>query len=79
MLDAGIEHRFRYFAEQAFAAKAMEPELWRPFLQNVWARGSRQGVEEARAYVHERREDGLLDEDLERRMLQLIRDHSTMR
>lgn len=79
LLDERVEHKFRYYAEEMLMEADVEPELWRPFLQTLWTRGSRQGVDEAKEYLDTAREEGIVDDDLHQGIAKLIRKYRTMR
>lgn len=79
MLDDGVEHKFRYYAEEWFREAGIAPEVWRPFLQTVWARGSRNGIDEARDYVRNVVKEGTMDEETGKRLLRLIDQYSIVR
>lgn len=79
MLDGSRENHFRYDMEQLMAGAGQEAEEWRPFLQTLWARGSRQGLDEAREWLHEQVEEGRIDAEMESRVLGLMRKYSTVR
>ncbi len=79
MLHAGREAHFRYDVEEVLVGAGMEPEEWRPFLQTLWAQGSRQGIDEARAWVKEQASEGRISGDVEKAVLDLVRKYSTTR
>ncbi len=79
MLHAGREAHFRYDVEQILIEVGMEPEEWRPFLQTLWAQGTRQGIDEARTWVKEQTAEGKITAEVERAVLDLVRKYSTSR
>lgn len=79
MLHAGREGHFRYDVEEVLVKSGMEPEEWRPFLQTLWTQGSRQGIDEARDWVREQAAEGRIDHDVEKQVLDLVRQYSTTR
>lgn len=79
MLDAGRENHFRFDSEQILEESGMEPEDWRPLLQTIWARGSRDSVDDAKAWLRERQDEGELDGDTAKKLTQIISQYATYR
>jgi len=79
MLDGGVEHKFRYYSEELLNERGVEPETWRPFLQTLWTRGSRQSIEEAKDFLESAVDEGVIPQDLEEPLMQIIDRYSTIR
>lgn len=79
MLDSGVEHKFRYYSEELLNEAGIEPETWRPFLQTLWTRGSRQGLDEARVYLDQAVDEGIIPPELRRDLRQIIDRYSIVR
>lgn len=79
MLDASRENHFRYDIQELLVGAGLEEEEWRPFLQTLWAQGFRNGIDEAREWVHEQVEEERIPADLEKPVLDLVRKYSTVR
>lgn len=79
MLDARREAHFRYDVEEVLVGAGMETEEWRPFLQTLWAMGSRQGLDEAKEWVKEQTAEGRITDSVEEQVLRLARRYSTVR
>jgi hypothetical protein len=79
MLDGSREGHFRYDVEEVLVEAGLEPEEWRPFLQTVWAQGSRNGIDEAKNWVNEQVTEGKVPEATGSRVKQLIQRYRTVR
>lgn len=79
MLHAGREGHFRFDIEEVLVGSGMEPEEWRPFLQTLWAQGTRLGIDDARDWVREQTAEGRIDAEVEKKVLDLVRRYSTTR
>ena len=80
MLDGAQEPRFRYYMEEILIEQNhMEPENARPFIQQLWTQGFRNGTDEAREWVKEKEDEGVIDEETRQRILQLINKYSRYR
>lgn len=80
MLDSAQETRFRYYMEQILVAEgSMQPEEARPFIQGLWTQGYRNGVPEAKVWLKERVDEGMVDTDSQKKILDLIQKYSRWR
>ncbi|MDX1611865.1 MAG: hypothetical protein R3185_05810 [Candidatus Thermoplasmatota archaeon] len=80
MLDMGREDYFRYDAEQILNQAPLDEDHQKAFLQQIVARGSRQGIDEARDFIREKcDEEGLIDADARDQLIRLVGRYSTYR
>lgn len=80
MLDGSQETRFRYFLEEILIEQnGMEPENARPFIQQLWTQGNRNGTDEAKDWLFDKLNEGVVDKDTSDRILQLINKYSRYR
>ncbi len=79
MLDGSREGHFRYDVEEVLVNAGLEPEEWRPFLQTLWAQGSRNGIDEAKDWVDDQIDEGRVDEETGKKVKQLVQRYRTVR
>ncbi len=80
MLDMSREAHFRYDAEQILNDDPIDEDHQQALLQQIVARGSRQGIENARDYVREKcDEEGLIEGGTRDDLMRLLGRYSTYR
>ncbi len=79
MLNAAKEDHFRYDVEQILVDAGMAPEVWRPFLQTLWTRGTRGGIDEAKEWLKEQVDEGLIDSTTHEQVRRLVERARTVR
>lgn len=79
MLDTGRESHFRYDVEELLVTNGMTPEEWRPFLQTLWTKGSRESIDEAKEWVDEQIKLGRVDEETGTKVKQFVQRYRTVR
>lgn len=72
MLNESKEAHFRYDVEQILVESGMPAEEWRPFLQTLWARGTRLGVDEAKDWLSEQKQEGAIGDDVHNDIVRLV-------
>ncbi len=78
-LDERLEHEFRFYSEEALEEAEIAPETWRPFLQTMWIRGSRNGIDEAKEFLDSALDEGIITDDVHAAIKRLIRRYTTVR
>ncbi len=79
MLDTGREAHFRYDVEELLVTAGLTPEEWRPFLQTLWIKGSRESIDDAKDWVDEQHQLGRVDEETATKVKQYVQRYRTMR
>lgn len=79
MLDSGQETRIRYFLENILEDAGMEPETARPIIQALWTKGYRGSTEDAQAFLKEKLEEGVIDDEVRKAMAQIVKKYSRWR
>jgi hypothetical protein len=79
MLDTGRESHFRFDIEELLVTAGLTPEEWRPFLQTLWTKGSRDGLDEAKAWVDEQIELDRVDAETGTKVKQYVQRYRTVR
>lgn len=79
MLDNSKRNYFRYDMEDVLRTSSVPPEFHNSLIQQLWARGSRESVDDARDHLREKLDEGLVDEETMKLILDIIRNHSTYR
>ena len=80
MLDMGREAHFRYDAEQILNEDPIDEDHQKALLQQIVARGERQGVDPARDYVRMKCDDeGLIEPGTRDDLIRLLGRYSTYR
>lgn len=80
MLDMSREAHFRYDAEQIMNEDPIDEDHQQALLQQIIARGSRQGIEDARDYVREKcDEEELILPETRDDLMRLLGRYSTYR
>ncbi len=80
MLDGSQETRFRYYMEEILIEQfEMEPENARPFIQQLWTQGHRNSIDDAKEWLDEKVQEGVVDADTAKRIRDLIKRYSRWR
>lgn len=79
MLDTGREAHFRYDVEELLVTYGMPPEEWRPFLQTLWTKGSRESIDDAKEWVDEQLKLAKVDDETATKVKQLVQRYRTLR
>jgi len=72
MLDLSRIDHFRYFAREMFEDSDIDPRVWNPLLASLIAKASTAGIPDARQYVKEREEEGILTERMANNLYRLL-------
>ena len=79
LLDKGQENFFRYDMEDILRGAEVPLERATGYIATLFAKGSRQGVEDAKEFATAKMEEGLYDENTLKTVLRLIENYSTWR
>lgn len=79
LLDKGKQNYFRYDLEDILRTSPTPPEFHASIIQTLWAKGTRDGVDECRAFLREKQGEGLVDDETTQAILKVIRDMTTVR
>lgn len=80
LLDLSNESIFRYDMEDILTASANCPEdRVKSLVAMIWSRASRMGIPPAKEFVHEKADEGLIDETAEKKIIRLLDQNSTYR
>lgn len=79
MLDHGQEQRVRYYWENILSEAGMEDENARYLIQSTWTKGFRGSSRDARIYLKEKMEEGLITEEVRAAMVKVIDRYSKYR
>lgn len=78
--DESRDELFEYDARQVLKDAPIDEDHYKAFLQQVMTRGSRQGIDDAKAFVREKvDEDGMLDEEAASKLASLLDKYSKYR
>ncbi len=76
-LDMGKTEEFNYMLSKA--VQKLPDSIRGSIAGGIYAIASRQGINEARDFITKKREEGILDENMQRQISLLLGDYSTYR
>lgn len=80
LLDLSNESIFRYDIEDILNDSGTTPEdRVQSLVAMIWSRASRMGIPDAKKFVHEKADEGMIDSDSEKQIVRLLDRNSTYR
>lgn len=80
LLDLSNESIFRYDIEDILnASEATPDDRVKSIVAMIWSRASRMGIPDAKQFVHEKTDEGMIDADSEKKIIRLLDKNSTYR
>jgi hypothetical protein len=78
-LDKGQENYFRYDMEDLLRAAEVPHEQWGAYISTLFAKGTRQGLEDAKEFAEAKLTEGLYDDKTHQTIQRLLDNYSTWR
>lgn len=72
MLDMSRIDHFRYFIREMFESSDMDPRVWNPLMASLIAKASTGGIPDAREYVKQQEEEGIITEKMAQNLNRLL-------
>lgn len=79
LLDLSNESIFRYDMEDILKAGECPEDRVKSLVAMIWSRASRQGIPDAKEFVHEKADEGMFNESAEKKLIRLLDQNSTYR
>lgn len=79
MLDQGRENLFRYDVQDLLEESPTPPEAQPSLSASIVTKAVRIGIEDARVFIREKGDEGLIDGDTRDKLLRLLERYSTVR
>jgi hypothetical protein len=79
MLDLSRESIFRYDMEDILNASGVPPERINSLVASIWSKASRQGIPDAERFIREKKQEGVIEDTVETKLIRLLGSHSRYR
>ncbi len=79
MLDQSKANYFKYDLQDILKASPVAPEQHNSLIQTMWAKGSRDAVQEAKVWLMEKVKEKIVDAATQQRILNILDRYSTWR